>query len=62
MKIVAVDNFDKDLIPDRLVAENVADFYVESIVKFLNSTFSGNTAPVFFMAKPDDYQLRTFEP
>ena len=62
MKIIATDNFDRDPVPDVLVAENVSEFYAPPLVKFLNDTFSGLDAPRFFKAKPDDYKLYEWEP
>ena len=44
---------------DRLVAESVDPYYVDTIVAALNATYSGER---FFKAVPEDYQLRTYEP
>ena len=62
MKIIAVDNFDREYISDRLVAESVPPTYAEEIVEFLNSRYSGDHAQVFFKAVADDHKLFKFEP
>jgi len=62
MKIIKVDNFDREDISDELIAENVPDYYVKCIVEELNQKFGGSTSPDYFMGKPDDYKLYTFEP
>ena len=62
MKIVKIDNFDRDFISDELIAENVLKYYADEIVKMLNSQCSGSNSPDYFEVKPDDYKLYTFEP
>lgn len=62
MKIICIDNFDREIVSDRLIAENVPDHYAEGIAEHLNEKYSGTTSPVYFKAVPDDYKLYTFEP
>jgi len=62
MKIIKIDNFDRDSVSDELIAENVSAYYIEFIVEELNQKYSGSTSPYFFMAVPDDRTLYKFEP
>jgi len=62
MKIINVDNFDRDNYSDELVAENVPERYVDLLVTVLNDKYSGSTSTDYFMAKPDDYKLYIWEP
>lgn len=62
MKIVVKSNFDNESINDRLIAENVGEYYGKAIVKFLNNKFGGNTSPDYFILVKDDYKLYEFEP
>ena len=61
MKIVLVDNFNRDHVSDRLIAENVSEYYAEIIVNALNTRVLAD-APDFFRAMPDDYKLYKFRP
>ena len=62
MKIVRVDNFDRDTVCDKLVAENVNDVYGTCMVEALNAEFSGDSLPDYFRMVPDDYVLKEWEP
>jgi hypothetical protein len=63
MKIVAVDNFNRDEVSDVLIAENVHEAYAEKICEFLNSEFCNSRySPRFFKVKPDTYKLYIWEP
>lgn len=57
MKIIAVDNFDRENMADVLIAENVPEFYGKYIADYLQLSFGGNYAPHFFKAVEDDYVL-----
>lgn len=58
MKIIRVDNFDRDNKPDKLVAENVDLFYADAMIKDLNDRYSGISSPYFFKLVSDSYELR----
>lgn len=62
MKIVCMDNFARETVSEKLVAENVPEFYAKAIAEFLNSKFGGEEAPNWYVAKPDDYQLYKYDP
>ncbi len=62
MKIIRVDNMNREHISDSLVAENVNEWYAKKIIEFLNKRFSGDYAPDYFRAVPDDHKLYEFEP
>lgn len=61
MKIIAVDNFDKETHDDVLICENVSEYYSKLIVDFLNDKHSGEHADEYFMAVKDDHVLYTFD-
>lgn len=62
MKIVKIDNFDRDHIDDVVIAENVSEYYAKVIVAHLNQKFSGDNSQDYFVVKPDDYKPRKFTP
>lgn len=61
MKIVIVDNFNRDYVSDRLLCENIHEHYGKAVVDFLNQQFSSNSSQDYFALRPDDYKLFTFE-
>ncbi len=61
MKIIAIDNFDREWKSDFLVAENVSEFYAAQIATALNDK-GGDYAEFFYKAVKDDYRLYKWEP
>jgi len=61
MKIICVDNFDRDYESDYLVCENVEEYYGKEIVEFLNNKHSGNESPYYYRLVEDEYKLYKFE-
>ena len=57
MKIVQIDNFDRDYISDVLIAENVNEYFGKLIVDFLNSRES-DTSERYFILRQDSYKLK----
>ncbi len=57
MKIIAIDNFDRDRVRDVLIAENVHANYIDEIVELLQKKHGGNYASYYYTARPDDYVL-----
>jgi len=63
MKIIRIDNFNRDESSDDLIADNIINKeYGKNIVDFLNSTDSGDYAPYFYKMVDDDCVLYTYEP
>ena len=62
MKIIQVDNFDRENVSDRLICENVSEFMGKTIVALLNGKMSGDTSPVYFRLVEDNHKLYKFEP
>ncbi len=63
MKIIQSDNFDRDTIDDKLVAENITNTEMGNImVDALNDRYSGDGAPHFYTLVDDDYKLKVWEP
>lgn len=57
MKIIGVDNLARESVADVLVAENVSEFYAETMVDALNKRFCHDYGGLFFKLVPDDYRL-----
>lgn len=63
MKIIAKDNFNREYIPDFLVAENCGSFYAPIIAKLLNEYLGKNpNHHHFYITVENDYKLYKFEP
>ncbi len=62
MKIIGVDNFDRENHSDILVAESLNEYYAKTIVEFLNNKYGNEYAPYYFRVVPDNYKLYRFEP
>lgn len=62
MKIICVDNFNRESRSDSLVAENINAYYAKFIVEKLNENLSGDQSPNFYRVVTDNYKLYTFEP
>jgi len=56
MKIICVDNYDRELYDDTLIAENVHNCYGEQIVSSLNDNERDNSEGYFKLVE-DDYKL-----
>lgn len=54
MKILAVDNYDRETVADIVVAENVQPYYAAAIADFLQGRFGGEGASRFYRAVDDD--------
>lgn len=57
MKVINIDNFDRDCIPDKLVCENCNEYYANRIAELLNETTDPNGED-YFVVKHDDYKLK----
>jgi len=62
MKIVNVDNFNRDEVSDKLVCQNIDKEIGKEIVEFLNDEYSGSCAAHFYKLLPDHYRLYTWKP
>lgn len=56
MKLIRMDNFDRDYIADILIAENIKQHYAILIADRLNSGLSDDS-PYFYKAVQNDYKL-----
>ena len=59
MKIIAIDNFGRDEVSDKLIAENVIPHYAYLIVNKLNEDLYEGS-PYFYKAVDNDYKLYKF--
>lgn len=62
MKIISIDNFERESISDRLILSQVDLFHGSIIVIHLNKLFSGHDADKFFKLVKDDHELHEFKP
>jgi hypothetical protein len=61
MKIISVDPRRGLVVSDdRLVADHIDPYYIDTIVSALNEVYSGDRGERTFKAVPDDYQLKTY--
>ncbi len=61
MKIISVDNFDRDYKSDSLIAENVSESFAKLIAKLLNKQ-TGMDSQDYFKAVRNDHKLHVYEP
>lgn len=61
MKIICVNNFGNESVSDKLVAENVNEYYAEIIAAGLNS-LEGDNSPNYYKAVEDNHKLYKFKP
>lgn len=57
MKIIAKDNFCREEISDRLICENINEYYGEKILEFLKGTFESAYSDDYFELVDDEYKL-----
>ena len=57
MKIIMVDNFDRDTVSDELIAIDVSKHWSKRIAGLLNAKYSGNNTSIFFKSVSDDHEL-----
>lgn len=63
MKLVAVDNYDRETVSDILVAENVHSSFGNRIVElWTNNMLANQSEESFLKLVPDDYKLYEFKP
>lgn len=56
MKVICIDNFNRDHISDYLVCSNVSEHYGQMIVDMLNLN-SGENSSDYYRVVEDDYKL-----
>lgn len=62
MKIIGVDNFDRDYVSDILVCEKIHESYATAVCEALNEKFGGPYATRFFKVVNDDHELYEGKP
>jgi hypothetical protein len=62
MKIIRIDNFDREFVSDVLIATNVSEYYADVIVKMLNRILGGIHSSAFYKAVEDNHRLYEFTP
>lgn len=61
MKVIAVDNYDRDYVSDELVAKNLSEEHARNLAIELNQKF-GKHSMIYYRAVPDDYILHIWKP
>ena len=61
MKIIGIDNWDREYINDILICENVHSYYIDSLIKILNDNI-GHHNGYYCKVVEDDYKLYKFQP
>lgn len=56
LKIICVDNYDRELYSDRLICENINPYYAEMIVNYLNDK-AGEDSQDYYKAVDSNYKL-----
>ena len=63
MKVVGIDNFDREQIGDILICENLTEQRANFIVLALNVKYCRHEdSPTYYKAVPDNYKLRNYTP
>lgn len=62
MKVVRVDNFARETVDDKLIADGLSSNDAEAMAEKLNKEQSGPDSPVYYRVVADDYKLREWEP
>lgn len=62
MKVIKVDNFDRDTVDDELVAEGLTEQEAKDMAEGLNQKFGGDYAPWYYKAVTDDKKLHVWNP
>jgi len=60
MKIIGIDNLNRDNVDDILICENIQTSYINHIISMLNNNI-GNHDGYYYKAVKDDYKLYKFE-
>jgi hypothetical protein len=60
MKIIAVDNFNRETHDDKLICENIDIYYAKLIVRLLNDSY-GESSDTFFKVVENDHKLYRYE-
>lgn len=63
MKVIGVDNFDRDYVDDILICKDLTEQRATFIVHALNIVYGkSENSPTYYKAVEDDYKLREFQP
>ena len=61
-KVVCISNFDKDTVSDELLCENLSLDTANMITNAMNKCYSSSTSTYYYVVKPQEYVLYTWEP
>lgn len=57
MKVIAVDNFDRENVDDVLIKDNLSKEEADKIAKDYNDNIMSDNHPIFYKAVDDNYKL-----
>ena len=62
MQVIAIDNFGRDHVSDRVVATNLSATDAEEKASQMNHLHGGPEAARYYVVKPDDYAPYIWQP
>ena len=61
MKIIGLDNLDRENVSESVLCENINEHYAKLIAEWINEREGANSSR-FYVVKPDDYKPYIYEP
>ena len=62
MQVIAIDNFGRETVSDRVISTNLSRAAAEQKARELNDLYGEHHAPRFYVTKPDSYHPYVFQP
>ena len=62
MQVIAIDNFGRDNVSDRVVSTDLSQAAAEDKAQQMNTLHGGPTSARYYVVKPDDYVPYVWEP
>ena len=62
MQVIAIDNFGRDNVSDRVVSTNLSQTAAEEKALEMNTMHGGPTSARYYVVKPDNYVPYVWEP
>ena len=62
MQVIAIDNFSRETVSDRVISTGLSEDAAKDEAKRLNELHGGEHASRFYVSKPDSYRPYVFQP
>lgn len=62
MQVIAIDNFGRDNVSDRVVSTDLSHAAAEEKARQMNTLYGGPTSARYYVVRPDDYVPYVWEP